>query len=211
MDFQVNWLPYRFFFFLSLPFLGCYFSGDLLDDQALTIAPQFEWAWNTPYRSRHLLVEKPVTRKEDSNLTKLDSTGAIAGNAPPISKSKKALFPRSIGNRVEIKLKVLRKMMTTLPWSQYPLKVLFFEESAYRLWLEQAKPPKSTPQQTSATPNLSEDTAHPIEVTFRPEGVDGMRKERHGIPSTPDDQCKPIEVHDGKPRLPHLPSCCHLH
>ncbi|PLW10459.1 hypothetical protein PCANC_18611 [Puccinia coronata f. sp. avenae] len=165
------------------------------------VALQFEWAWNTPYRSRHLLVEKPATRKEDSNLTKLDSTGAIAGNAPPISKSKKALFPRSIGNRVEIKLKVLRKMMTTLPWSQYPLKVLFFEESAYRLWLEQAKPPKSTPQQTSATPNLSEDTTHPIEVTFRPEGVDGMRKERHGIPSTPDDQCKPIEVHDEEAML----------
>jgi hypothetical protein len=88
--------------------------------------------------------------------------------------------------------------MTTLPWSQYPLKVLFFDESAYRLWLEQAKPPKSVSKQTSATSDTLGVSVHPIEVTFRPEGVDGMRKDRHTIPSSPDDQRKPIEVHDGK-------------
>ncbi|EFP85032.2 Slx4p interacting protein [Puccinia graminis f. sp. tritici] len=158
------------------------------------VALQFEWAWNTPYKSRHLQAVKPT--KEDSKQTELDSTGAIAGKAPTATQTKKPMFPRSTGNRVEVKLKVLRKMMTTLPWSQYPLKVLFFDESAYRLWLEQAKPPKSVSKQTSTTSDTLGVSVHPIEVTFRPEGVDGMRKDRHTIPSSPDDQRKPIEVHD---------------
>ena len=162
------------------------------------VALQFEWAWNTPYKSRHLQVVKTI--KDDPKQTELDSAGAIAGKATATAtKTKKPMFPRSVGNRVEIKLKVLRKMMTTLPWSQYPLKVLFFEESAYQLWLEQAKPPKSAAKQTSGTTDTLEMNVHPIEAAFRPEGVDGTRKDRHAIPSTPYDQRKPIEVHDGKP------------
>ncbi|OAV93265.1 hypothetical protein PTTG_08555 [Puccinia triticina 1-1 BBBD Race 1] len=159
------------------------------------VALQFEWAWNTPYKSRHLQVVKTI--KDDPKQTELDSAGAIAGKATATAtKTKKPMFPRSVGNRVEIKLKVLRKMMTTLPWSQYPLKVLFFEESAYQLWLEQAKPPKSAAKQTSGTTDTLEMNVHPIEAAFRPEGVDGTRKDRHAIPSTPYDQRKPIEVHD---------------
>jgi len=161
------------------------------------VALQFEWAWNTPYRSRHLLVEKTAVHKGETSETRPDPAGAISGKTASKSTSKKALFPRSIGSRVDIKLKVLRKMMTTLPWSQYPLKILFFEESAYRLWLDQAKPPKPpTSKHSPATACGSEIFAPPIEVAFRPEGVDGMRKERHGIPSSPDDQCKPIDVYD---------------
>ncbi|KAH9444590.1 hypothetical protein H4Q26_006154 [Puccinia striiformis f. sp. tritici PST-130] len=160
------------------------------------VALQFEWALNTPYKSRHLQVEKLA--KEDSKQSKLDSTGAIdAGKAMTVAKTKKPMFPRSVGNRLEIKLKVLRKMMTTLPWSQYPLKVLFFEESAYRLWLDQGKPPKQGTKQASSTMiDTPGSSTHPIEVAFRPEGVDGMRKDRHDIPSSPDDQRKPIDVHD---------------
>lgn len=204
MDSQVNSSPYR-----SAPRLCC--SALRLIISLTVVPPQFEWAWNTPYRSRHLLVETTAIHKGEPSGIRPDPEGAICGKTASKS-SKKALFPRSIGNRVDIKLKVLRKMMTTLPWSQYPLKLLFFEESAYRLWLDQAKPPKPpTSKHSPATACREEISASPIEVAFRPEGVDGMRKERHGIPSSPEDQCKAIEVYDGKPSLHTQPVRCQTH
>lgn len=90
--------------------------------------------------------------------------------------------------------------MTSLPWSQYPLKVLFFEESAYKLWIEQAKPSRQSSRPTPGTDHTLE-SADSIVIGFRPEGVDGMRKKRRGIATTNQDQTKPIEVHDEEAML----------
>ncbi|EGF98452.1 uncharacterized protein MELLADRAFT_40851, partial [Melampsora larici-populina 98AG31] len=75
------------------------------------VALQFEWVWNTPYKSRHL--------QKDIN--------------PPLNTVNQSQ------SQLEVKLKVLKKMLTTLPWSQFPLQVLFFNEGAYKLWYEQDK------------------------------------------------------------------------
>lgn len=83
-------------------------------------------------------------------------------------------------------------MLTTLPWSQLPLRVLFFEESAYKLWFEQDKHIFKSINDTSFNPITQ------IEVSLRVEGVDGARKVRRGLSSDPKDQIKPIDVHDGK-------------
>ncbi|CAH7690580.1 hypothetical protein PPACK8108_LOCUS25970, partial [Phakopsora pachyrhizi] len=90
---------------------------------------------------------------------------------------KIAIFPKSLGNRLEVKLKILRKMMSIKPWSCYPLKIIFFEESAYRLWLKQAnEKPKRSLSRTA--------------------GVDGWRKQRQGLPSLPGEINKPLDVNN---------------
>ncbi|KAI8447562.1 hypothetical protein BY996DRAFT_4569759, partial [Phakopsora pachyrhizi] len=63
------------------------------------VALQFEWVWNTPYKSRNLQIKRPV------------NSGSIH-----VSQIK------------PVKLKILRKMMSIKPWSFYPLKIIFFEE-----------------------------------------------------------------------------------
>ncbi|POW15820.1 hypothetical protein PSTT_01854 [Puccinia striiformis] len=109
-----------------------------------------------------------------SKQSKLDSTGAIdAGKAMTVAKTKKPMFPRSVGNRLEIKLK-------SLPTDSGSTRQASQAGDQTSLLYNDHTPGSST---------------HPIEVAFRPEGVDGMRKDRHDIPSSPDDQ-ETIDVHD---------------
>ncbi|MBW0470245.1 hypothetical protein O181_009960 [Austropuccinia psidii MF-1] len=151
------------------------------------IALQFEWVWNTPYKSRHLQFQQPSSNQSIST----------------INQTKKVpIFPKTLGNRLEIKLKILKKMLTTLPWSQYPLKVLFFDESAYQTWFSIDKTSKNLKNSLDNQPSLinarQPDQTYSIQVSFRPEGVDGLRKQRRGIPLSSLDQTKPIEVCDSE-------------
>lgn len=149
---------------------------------------QFEWVWNTPYKSRHLQKDiKPPTASQADKAPASSQTKAV--------KTKGPLFPRSQGSRLEVKLKVLKKMLTTLPWSQMPLKVLFFDEGAYKLWFSQ--------DQHLFNKAGPSGVVHPIvkiEVSLRVEGVDGVRKVRRNLSSNPEDKIKPIDVHDGRLR-----------
>ncbi|KAG0146250.1 hypothetical protein CROQUDRAFT_671248 [Cronartium quercuum f. sp. fusiforme G11] len=169
------------------------------------VALQFEWVWNTPYKSRHLqkdLKPHPTVSQAQEEVVPLSSqlktvsrnqAKPISNQAKPV-KTKGPIFPKSLGSRLEVKLRVLKKMLTTLPWSQFPLRVLFFEESAYQLWFEQDKylfnPIKSVEGSVNPSPIAQ------IDVSLRVEGVDGARKVRRGLSSDPRDQIKPLDVHD---------------
>ncbi|KAI8453038.1 hypothetical protein BY996DRAFT_4583706 [Phakopsora pachyrhizi] len=133
------------------------------------VALQFEWVWNTPYKSRHLQTKRPV------------NSGSIH-----VSQIK------------PVKLKILRKMMSIKLWSCYPLKIIFFEQIAYRLWLKQAneKPKRSTSR--AAESGECEAESFSIDVSFRPKGVDGWRKQRQGLPLLPGKSNKPLNVNNGR-------------
>ncbi|CAH7683517.1 hypothetical protein PPACK8108_LOCUS17094 [Phakopsora pachyrhizi] len=120
-------------------------------------------------QSRHLQIKRPV----NSGLIHVSQIKPVEkiNSQPEIEKI--AIFPKSLGNQLEVKLKILRKMMSIKPWSCYPLKIIFFEESAYQLWLKQAneKPKRSTSR--TAESGECEAESYSIDVSFRPEGVDG--------------------------------------
>ncbi|KAI8449223.1 hypothetical protein BY996DRAFT_4643816 [Phakopsora pachyrhizi] len=174
------------------------------------VALQFEWVWNTPYKSRHLQIKRPV------------NSGSIhVSQIKPVEKinfqpqmEKIAIFPKSLGNRLEVKLKILRKMMSIKPWSFYPLKIIFFEESAYQLWLKQAneKPKRSTSR--TAESGECEAESFSIDVSFWPEGVDGWRKQRQGLPLLPGKSNKPLNVNNDEAiledykKIEEIRNCC---
>ncbi|KAH9822415.1 hypothetical protein DFH28DRAFT_881849 [Melampsora americana] len=157
------------------------------------VALQFEWVWNTPYKSRHLQKDiiPPVTA---ANASHSQSQKAPASSSTKPIKTKGPIFPRSQGSKLEVKLKVLKKMLTTLPWSQFPLQVLFFNEGAYDLWYEQDKKIFDAVKANKNPQYVDPITM--IEVSLRVEGVDGARKIRRGLTTDPEDQIKPIDVHD---------------
>ncbi|CAH7667206.1 hypothetical protein PPACK8108_LOCUS1602 [Phakopsora pachyrhizi] len=131
-------------------------------------------------QSRHLQIKRPV----NSGLIHVSQIEPVEkiNSQPEIEKI--AIFPKSLGNQLEVKLKILRKMMSIKPWSCYPLKIIFFEESAYQLWLKQAneKPKRSTSR--TAESGECEAESFSIDVSFRPEGVDGKSN-------------KPLNVNNG--------------
>ncbi|KAI8456835.1 hypothetical protein BY996DRAFT_4579094 [Phakopsora pachyrhizi] len=156
------------------------------------VALQFEWVWNTPYKSRHLQIKRPV-KPGSIHVSQFEPVEKI-NSQPQIEKI--AIFPKSLGNRLEVKLKILRKMMSIKPWSCYPLKIIFFEESAYRLWLKQANEKPKRSLSRTAVSDECEAESFSIDVSFRPEGVDGWRKQRQGLPSLPGEINKPLDVNN---------------
>src|SRR5258706_6139155 len=119
-------------------------------------ALQFEWAWQHPWRSRHLKV------------------GGGSGRG-------RAIFPNGRGlSTLNTRVNVVRTMITSYPYSNWPLHVKLFNTEAVKAWEESGRANAHLPMGFTSTIEL--------------EGVDGKKADvnvgsgRRG----------PIDISDGK-------------
>ncbi|KAI8445935.1 hypothetical protein BY996DRAFT_8399956 [Phakopsora pachyrhizi] len=111
--------------------------------------------------SRHLQIKRPVN-SGSIHVSQIEPVEKI-NSQPQIEKI--AIFPKSLANQLEVKLKILRKMMST---------------------------------SRTAEAGESEAESFSIDVSFWPEGVDGWRKQRQGLPLLPGKSNKPLNVNNDK-------------
>lgn len=141
---------------------------------------QFEWAWNAPYKSRHL-------RQLDSD------------NKPA------ARFPKAIGTGPEARIRVLQAMLATAPWRRYPLKVMLFSEDARDIWNRCARGElyKKGSKKWTPTGGNTEDLSL-VDVSERFAGVDGHRLVRRGLGDATE---RTLSVADGTLEIDALREC----
>ena len=122
-------------------------------------ALQFEWAWQHPWKARHL------------------KTPSVGGG----SERGRAIFSNGRGlSTLKTRVNVVRIMIATYPYSNWPLHVKFFSTEAVNAWEESGRAHPHLPMGFTSTMEL--------------EGVDGKKADvnvgsgRRG----------PIDVSDGK-------------
>jgi structure-specific endonuclease subunit SLX1 len=122
-------------------------------------ALQFEWAWQNPWKTRHL-------------------------KAPPTdggSGRGRALFVDGRGlSTLKARVRVVRTMLATHPYSNWPLHVKLFNTEAVRAWQEASRGDAVLPMGFTSVVEL--------------EGVDGKKAEMH----VGSGRRGPIHVSDGK-------------
>lgn len=160
-------------------------------------ALQFEWAWQSPWLSRHLKV-KPVLHSEETQ----DAKGKGKRKAiPTVNYFNNA---KSGHNHPQMKIAVLQRMLVTSPWNTMDLAVTLFSRAASTWWQdalihggENPKVYKRTPTKVAQKimdPALSLPDVSDIQLSHRYEGVDGSRLLRENpalhattLPQTPID------------------------
>ncbi|KAJ9099948.1 hypothetical protein QFC21_003956 [Naganishia friedmannii] len=90
-------------------------------------ALQFEWAWQKPHISRNLRVESEA---DITPLAALLQAASSSDLPPPIFPANKTR------NWLDVKLAVVRTMLTRTPYSRLPLQVRIFSQHAWEMWHE---------------------------------------------------------------------------
>ena len=144
-------------------------------------ALQFEWAWQSPWLSRHL-------RNENGQ----------------------SYFKKAAGaNHFQHKIAVLQRMLVSNPWNGLGLRVRFYSETAKEVWEEAQRkgpltrppPAKVGPKRKTSYEALASGSQWPdvskVETILRVEGVDGARMTREQPKKYKKEDCiPPIEVDD---------------
>lgn len=126
------------------------------------LALQFEWAWQSPWLSRHL-------RNENGE----------------------SYFKKAAGaNHFQHKIAVLQRMLVSNPWNGLGLRVRFYSEHAQAVWeeaqrngpLSRGPPTGRGPKRKTSHEVLASGSQWPdmskVETVLRVEGVDGARMTR---------------------------------
>lgn len=155
-------------------------------------ALQFEWSWQKPELSRHLL-------------THHSRTSGSKGTERYFRKKSHGM------NHPQLKVAVLQRMLVSKPWSPLHLHVMLFSRDAQTWWRDAATHGGSNP---SASPSRGGRKAEPImdpaiplpevshvPISIRVEGVDGQRLFRETGRDHPD--VGPIRIDDWAFVEPH--------
>lgn len=149
-------------------------------------ALQFEWSWQNPELSRHLVTLVTFRHGGDT-------------------KSERYFRKRSHGmNHPQLKVAVLQRMLVSKPWASLHLRVMIFSRDAQTWWRDASLHGGSNPKPTASPrgrkadpimdPSISLPDVSHIETTTRLEGVDGGRLFREGGKDHPD--VGPIRIDD---------------